>query len=233
MIPKVIHYCWFGRGEKPKLAKKCIDSWKRLCPEYEIIEWNEDNFDVSKNQYTKYCSDAKKWAFLSDYVRLVIVLKYGGIYFDTDVEVIKPLNDLLDKEAFYGFENEKYIATGLGFGAEKNNKTVEAIVDRYSEIKPNSLGEYELINCPKLNTEALIPFGLVRNGQTQKINHADIYAVDYFNPMNDATGKLSITDNTYTINHYGKSWLSKRVVLKSKIARPFHRLLDSGFFNEG
>lgn len=104
MIPKKIHYCWFGRGEKPKLAKKCIDSWKKYCPDYEIIEWNEDNFDINLNSYTKWCYDNRKYAFLSDYVRLWVVNQNGGIYFDTDVEVIRNIDFLLDDQAFFGFE---------------------------------------------------------------------------------------------------------------------------------
>lgn len=122
MIPKKIHYCWFGRGEKPKLAKKCIQSWKKYCPDYEIIEWNEDNFDIDQYPYLRWCYDNKKWAFLSDFARLLVVYQNGGIYFDTDVELIKTPDELLGCNAFFGFENDKNIATGLGFGAEARNK---------------------------------------------------------------------------------------------------------------
>ena len=114
MIPKVIHYCWFGRNKKTKLAQKCFESWKRYCPEYEIIEWNEDNFDVGQHPYLQWCYEHKKWAFLSDYARLLILLEHGGIYLDTDVEVIRPLDDLLAFEAFFGFETNEIINTGLG-----------------------------------------------------------------------------------------------------------------------
>ena len=109
MIPKKIHYCWFGRGEKPKLAKKCIESWKKYCPDYEIVEWNEDNFDINQNEYTKYCYNNKKFAFLSDYARLMVVYKEGGIYFDTDVEVVRSFDDLLNNKAFVGFETDEYV----------------------------------------------------------------------------------------------------------------------------
>ena len=119
MIPKKIHYCWFGGAEKPKLAQKCIASWKKLCPDYEFIEWNENSFDVDQYAYTKYCYGAKKWAFLSDFVRLIAVYENGGIYFDTDVELVKQPDDLLNYEAFFGFENDDFVATGLGFGAER------------------------------------------------------------------------------------------------------------------
>ena len=118
MIPKKIHYCWFGRGEKPKLAKKCLKSWSKYCPDYEIVEWNEDNFDVEQYPYAKFCLQNKKWAFLSDFARLVIVHEHGGIYFDTDVELVRSPDSLLSYEAFYGFENDQNVATGLGFGAQ-------------------------------------------------------------------------------------------------------------------
>ena len=108
MIPKTIHYCWFGRGEKPKLAQKCIASWRKFCPDYEIIEWNEDNFDVNLNAYTLMCYQEKRFAFLSDYVRLLVVRDHGGIYFDTDVEVVKNFDNLLEFEAFFGFQQLRY-----------------------------------------------------------------------------------------------------------------------------
>lgn len=226
MIPKKIHYCWFGRGEKPKLAKKCIESWKRYCPDFEIIEWNEDNFDVTKYAYSKYCFDNKKWAFLSDFVRLIVIYENGGIYFDTDVEVIKSLDNLLQYEAFYGFENDDYVATGLGFGSVSHGKTVDSILSLYLKLKPNSDGSFNLVNCPLLNTEGLLPFGLVSNGKCQKIYNAKIFSKEYFNPLNDATGQLNITKNTFTINHYGKSWMKKSVVIKSRLARPVRRLFN-------
>lgn len=121
MIPKKIHYCWFGRKELPEKAKKCIASWKKYCPDFEIIEWNEDNIDVYQNPYTTYTYDNKRFAFLSDYLRLLIVYKEGGIYFDVDVEVVRSIDELLENQAFFGFETKDYINTGLGFGAEAGN----------------------------------------------------------------------------------------------------------------
>ena len=118
MIPPHIHYCWFGGAKKPRLAEKCIASWKKHCPGYEITEWNESNFDISAYPYAEYCLKNRKWAFLSDFVRLDVVNRYGGIYFDTDVEAVRSFDPLLEYGAFYGFENDDNIATGLGFGAE-------------------------------------------------------------------------------------------------------------------
>lgn len=122
MIPKKIHYCWFGRNPLPELAVRCIESWKKYCPDYEIIEWNEDNYDINKISYVKEAYQARKWAFVTDYVRLDVVNQYGGIYLDTDVELLKSLDPLLKYKSFFGMEEGKFIATGLGFGAEKGTK---------------------------------------------------------------------------------------------------------------
>ena len=120
MIPKIIHYCWFGRNPKPELAVKCIKSWKKRCPDYEIIEWNEDNFDISSCPlYVRQAYEAKKWAFVSDYVRLKVVYDEGGVYLDTDVELKKGLDALLAYDAYFGFEDGTHVNTGLGFGAVK------------------------------------------------------------------------------------------------------------------
>lgn len=224
MIPKKIHYCWFGRGEKNKLVNKCIASWKQYCPDYEIIEWNEDNFDVYANDYLKYCYENKKWAYLSDLARLIIVYEQGGVYFDTDVELIRNPDSLLQYSAFYCFENDNNVATGLGFGAEANNDTVKAMADQYKGISRDENGGFLLQSCPKLNTEALLPYGLELNGKKQLINNVMILSTEYMNPLDDPTGRLTITDKTISIHWYLKSALSKKSIIKSKITRPIHRI---------
>ncbi|MBR1675819.1 MAG: glycosyl transferase [Clostridia bacterium] len=229
MIPKKIHYCWFGRGEKSKLAKKCIDSWKKFCPDYEIIEWNEDNFDVSFNAYTNMCYENKKYAFLTDYLRLLIIEKHGGIYFDTDVEIIKSFNDLLSNPSFFGFETDYFVNTGEGFGAEAGNIVVRQMIEEYKELLD---GEHGTIGCPHLNTRALEKFGLQHNGQYQDLGQAVVFPADYFNPYDDPTGRLKKTKNTYSIHWYGKSWLSKGAILRSKLTKPLHRLLGTDFFHK-
>ena len=228
MIPKKIHYCWFGHGKKNKLMIKCIESWKKYCPDYEIIEWNEDNFDVYTNGYTKYCYENKKWAFLSDYIRLEIVLKYGGVYLDTDVEIVKSIDSLLENKAFLGFENDEFVATGLGFGAEPNNKIVKKMIQEYDELLDGTKG---VIGCPRLNTRALVKQGLVQNGKKQIVGDALILPADYLNPYDDPTGRLNKTENTYSIHWYGKSWIDKKLVLRSKLMKPVHRLLGKDFFH--
>ncbi len=227
MIPKIIHYCWFGRGKKPKLAKKCIDTWKRFCPDYKIIEWNEDNFDVNTNAYTKMCYEQKKYAFLSDYVRLLVVYEHGGLYFDTDVSVVKPFDDLLVHKAFFGFENDDYIASGLGFGSEAGNEVLNAMIGEYDELLD---GLHGTVGCPSLNTKALSKHGFIINGMMQDIDSVVLYPKEYFNPFDDNTGVLKKTDNTYSIHWYGKSWMNKRMIFRNKITRIAHRFLGIDFF---
>lgn len=223
MIPKKIHYCWFGRGEKPKLAQKCIASWKQYCPDYDIIEWNEENFDVFQNGYTKYCYENKKWAFLSDYARLVIVYEQGGIYFDTDVEVVRSFDPLLEQKAYFGFEDDNHVNTGLGFGAEAGSVEALEMVHSYDGLLD---GKHGVIGCPQLNTEALVRLGLKLNGQRQPVGESIVYPADYFNPYDDPTGRLNKTENTYSIHWYAKTWMNKRKVIRSKLTKPIHRLMN-------
>lgn len=227
MIPNKIHYCWFGYGEKTKLVQKCIASWKKYCPDYEIIEWNETNFDVNKNAYTKMCYEQKKYAFLTDYIRLIVIAEYGGIYLDTDVELVRNIDKLLENRAFFGFETDEYVATGLGFGAESGNKMIIDMLQEYDELLD---GQHGVIGCPILNTQRLVKEGLIQNGQKQEIDGVIIYPRDCFNPYDDSTGRLNITENTYSIHWYGKSWMSKSKVMRSKITRPFHRIFGTECF---
>lgn len=231
MIPKKIHYCWFGRGEKPRLAGKCIASWEKYCPDYEIIEWNEDNFPVGDYPYAKYCLENKKWAFLSDFVRLAVVRKYGGIYFDTDVELLRSPDELLKYDAFYGFENDNNVNTGLGFGAAADHPTVAAMEEKYLERDPEPDGSFIMIGCPKLNTEALIPFGLILDGKRQTVAGAEILPSDVLNPFDDHTGRMNRTDNTVSVHWYSKSALDKKIILRSKLTRPLHRIFGEHCFD--
>ena len=225
MIPKVIHYCWFGRGDKPKSVKKCIASWKKYCPDYEIIEWNEDNFDVNMSVYAKYCYDNKMYAFLSDYVRLWVIYNNGGIYMDTDVEVIKPLDELINNDAYYGFESNDYINTGVGFGAKKNHESVKYMMEEYD------LNSERLVGCPKLNTQALLKMGLKLNGSKQTLKHnTAVYPINTFNPYDDITGVLNKTNDTYSIHWYSKSWMSKSSIIRSVLTKPFHRIFGNNCF---
>lgn len=221
MIPKVIHYCWFGYGEKPELAQKCIESWKEYCPDYEIIEWNENNFDINMNPYTKKWYEEKKYAFVSDYARLLIIEQNGGFYFDTDVEVVRPIDALRNHSAFIGFENNSFVNTGQGFGAKAHNPAVRAMLEEYAQLLD---GTGETIGCPILNTSALVKLGLERNGKFQELTDIAVYPAEYFNPYDAPAGLLFTTDLTYSIHWYAKSWMKKAVIIRSWLMRPIHRL---------
>jgi hypothetical protein len=222
MIPKKIHYCWFGRGELSAKAQTCIASWKKYCPDFEIKEWNEDNFDIHRNAYTEMCYVNRKFAFLSDYARLVIIADEGGIYFDVDVEVVRPLDPLLKHPAFLGFETEEYVNTGMGFGAEAQNPAVLSMLSAYDTLLD---GEHGTVGCPILNTQGLDEQGLVRNGTYQDLGTAVVYPPTYFNPYEDATGRLRTTKDTYSIHWYAKSWMSRWQILRSTLSKPLHRLM--------
>ena len=227
MIPKKIHYCWFGRGEKPRLAKKCIASWKKYCSDYEIIEWNEDNFNINLNEYTKWCYENRKYAFLSDYVRLWVVFQNGGLYFDTDVELLKSPESLLDNKAFFGFETDDMVASGLAFGSVAGGFALENMLKEYEPLLD---GKHGIIGCPKLNTNALVKCGLRKNGKYQELSSATIYPKEYFNPYDAATGRLNKTENTVSVHWYMGSFLTRKQKVRSMITKPFHRIFGINCF---
>ena len=212
MIPKTIHYCWFGKNPKSKLAKKCIKSWRKICRDYRIIEWNEDNFDIlSAPLYVRQAYQAKKWAFVTDYVRLKVVFDYGGIYFDTDVQVLKSFDEFLCYNAFFGFEETSYINTGLGFGAEKGSLILKSILNQYTII-PFILdnGRFNTIPCPQRNTEVFKEYGLLQNNKNQILdNNILILSSDYLCPISYETLKMRKTKNTHSIHWFNASWHTK------------------------
>ncbi|MEE0897961.1 MAG: glycosyltransferase [Acutalibacteraceae bacterium] len=219
-IPKVIHYCWFGKGKMPKLAKKCIKSWKKYCPDYEFVLHTEDNFDLTQNRYMREAYEAGKWAFVSDYVRLKIIYDNGGIYLDTDVELIKPVDDLVKLGGFMGFDEKGIVATGLGFGAEKGNKIVSEFLKDYDDI-PFILpdGSFDLTPCPDRNTEALKRLGMDIENKNQTFMDVTFLPDEYLCPMDYYTGKKTITDKTYSIHHYSASWTNSVTKRTTRIKR--------------
>ena len=222
MIPKIIHYCWFGGNPLPSLALKCIKSWKKYCPDYEIIEWNESNYDIaSAPLYVQQAYEEKQWAFVSDYARLQIVYENGGIYLDIDVEILRSLDAFLVHEAYFGIEAEEYgvfVATGLGFGAVKGSPVVKAMLDCYQDI-PFILGDgsYDKKPCPRRNTEAIVPFGFIAKDENQILpENIAIYSSTYFCPMSFTDGILHKTSNTYSIHHFNGAWRTKEQAEKRK-----------------
>lgn len=220
MIPKTIHYCWFGGNPKPKLAEKCLKSWQKFCPDYKIIEWNESNYSITEAPlYVRQAYEAKKWAFVTDYVRLDVVYHHGGIYLDTDVELLKPIDDLLDNKAYFGFEGGTFINTGLGFGAEKNCDILAEIMEQYKDVPYiNSEGVCDNTPCPQRNTEVFIKHGLERNDSRQLLDGVLILPTEFLSPKDWKTGNISITLNTYSIHHFSASWYSPEMkkALKDK-----------------
>ncbi len=233
MIPKIIHYCWFGRKPKTKKMEKCIASWKKYCPDFEIIEWNEDNFAIKNQcQFIQEAYEKKKYAFVSDVARLKIVFEYGGIYLDTDVELLKPIYDLLECPSFFGWQDEKYVANGLGFGAEKGNSIIKDNLNCYLNIPfINQDGSLNMKACPVYTTDVLRSYGLkMQNLAIQHIENAVIYPVEYFNPLDDATNVLNVSKNTYSIHWYSKTWVSKKNRFRNRITRVFHRYFGINCF---
>ena len=212
-IPKTIHYCWFGFNAKPALAKKCIKSWKKKCPDYQIIEWNEDNFDISQCPlYVRQAYEEKQWAFVTDYVRLKIIYEYGGIYLDTDVELKKSLNSLLEYEAYFGFEDGVYINTGLGFGANIHNQILYEMMEEYENISfIQADGSFDKMPCPQRNTEILLKHGLVQNDSWQVIDkNILILPSIYLCPLSYNTQKMEKSKKTLSIHWFSASWKSKQ-----------------------
>ena len=218
MIPKIIHYCWVGGNPLPESAKKCIQSWKKYCPDYEIIEWNESNYDFTKNEYMKEALEAKKWGFVPDYARLDIIYRYGGIYLDTDVEIVKSFDELLKYEGFLGFETNEYINLGQGFGAESNNSVIKALLDSY-ETKHfvESDGTLNMTASPELNTDVLERMGLKRNGNRQSLMGIEVFPSEFFCPKSLNDGVVRKTKNTFSIHHFDASWFTKEQQLKKEL----------------
>ncbi len=219
MIPKIIHYCWFGDNKKPSLAKKCIKSWHKYCPDYQIIEWNESNFDISTCPlYIRQAYEQKKWAFVTDYVRLKVVYDKGGIYLDTDVELLKNPDNFLNNEAYFGFEDGKYIATGLGFGAVRQAKILLDIMEQYDDISfIKADGTFDTLPCPMRNTEVFLRYGLVQDNSRQLLKGSIlILPKEYFSPMDYHTKKLEISENTYSVHWFSASWQSKKQKAEQK-----------------
>lgn len=237
MIPKIIHYCWFGNQPLDKKAKKCISSWKKYFPNYEIKEWNESNFNINAFPYARQAYDAKKWAFVSDVARLYALYTYGGIYFDTDVEVIKAFGEILDGKTVVGLEDNNYIATCVLIAPQKSS-IIRSLLDSYSGIDfINMDGTYDYTPNPKRLSAVLDSIGIdYKNGTVTE----DIRCLsqDYFSPYDYKLNPIHLTDNTLSVHHFAATWLpeyrlkdrrkEKRlsVIVKRSIKNMFNRVKD-------
>ena len=241
MIPKIIHYCWFGNKKIPKDFQKYIEGWKKLCPDYEIKEWNEQNFPFQKSLYCRQVYKAQKWAFVTDYARFRILYEYGGIYLDTDVELIKPLDSLLEEcektgiQGFMGIERPETgdVAPGLICAAEPKNPLIKELLMGYKGrhfIDEN--GQQDLTTVVEYTNEILARHINTTYKQTRGLvnNYIDIpdcsfriYPSDYFNPMDMNTGEIKITENTYSIHHYASSWVDGYSRFRGKVYKSIRR----------
>lgn len=218
-IPKIIHYCWFGGTPLPKSAQKCIASWRKYLPDYEIKEWNESNFDVNIIPYTAQAYQAKKYAYVSDYVRFLVLYQYGGLYFDVDVEIIRPIDDIIAKGPFMGCESPAVIgespvalgvAPGLGLGATPHLDFICELLKLYQcmsfqeENRECISGNYKTVVT--YTSELLAKHGLKNTSEVQIVDGIYIYPKDYFNPL-EHINQLTITSNTRSIHHYAGTWL--------------------------
>lgn len=232
MIPKVIHYCWFGEKEKSQDVINYIHKWKKFNPDYEIKEWNESNFNVKINEYVKEAYNAHKWAFVSDYARLYALYNYGGIYLDTDVEVVKSFDSVLNNIAFIGVESKYSLCTAT-LGAEKNSTFIKDIIESYNgehfivngkvNKKPNSQRVYELLTN-KYGYEYV-------EDTIQNLDKCRVYPSEYFSPINCYTYKEKITDNTISIHRYAGTWKDKKEKSKDKLIAFFTRIIGESTRN--
>ena len=247
MIPKIIHYCWIGNKPLPALAKKCIASWQRIMPDYEIKRWDESNYNFKKNEFMAKTYTQKKWAFVPDYARLDIIYNYGGIYLDTDVEVLKRFDEFLKYPAFCGFESEHFIALGLGFGAEKGNKIIKELMRSYenldlkiSEKILNQASLYTKINTEKWQKESCVPspllqtqylvenYNLKQNNTRQSLDSMEVFPSSYFCPRNEVNIPLK-TKTAYSVHWYNASWLPWYYRAYAKFTKLLFKILGKKF----
>lgn len=220
MIPKTIHYCWFGGNKMPKELKKYTQTWIKKCPDYKIICWDESNFDINCNSFVKTAYENKLWAFVSDYARLKVIYENGGVYLDTDVELIKNLDFLLKYNFFAGvqqtLENQKsYVATGLGFGAEQKNEIIRDLLNDYDQIFNVDLDKKENYACPILNDHIFKEYGFNGKDETQNLqNNAKIFSSKYFDPLSKNN---FLCENTVSVHHYSSSWMDKSTIIRRRI----------------
>ena len=225
-IPKRIHYCWFGGNPLPEDAKRYIDSWKKYCPDYEIIQWDETNFDLESNAYVREAFQSRKWAFITDYVRLFVLYTYGGIYMDTDVEVLKNLDVFLNQHAFSGFERTEMIPTGI-MASEQGGLWVGMLLHYYDDhhflLKDGTMDmTTNVVTITNMTKER---YPIVLDGTLQKCNgDVTFYPPEYFCPKSYQTGKIELTKNSYTIHHFAGSWLTEEEKKNAARTRKYRKV---------
>lgn len=230
-IPRIIHYVWLGDKPKPKKINKCIASWKKYCPDYEVMEWNEQNFDINSHPFLKEAYEAGNYAFASDIIRLIVLLEFGGVYVDVDVEFLKSIDPLLKgNDGFVGFETNEYVNSGQMIGTAKNNLIIKEHLAQYDNLSFKNCEDIHAIACPILLTDLLKEYGLKCDGTEQHIAGLHIYPTEYFNPFEVRTGKMKKTENSYSIHWSAHSWVSMNFVTR-KITQICHRMFGMNCFD--
>lgn len=225
MISKIIHYCWFGGNPLPELAQKCIASWKKYCPDFEIMEWNESNFDIHCNAYVEEAYAAGKWAFVSDVARLCALKAYGGIYMDTDVEVISSLDTLLAYDLVLGFETEDKISTGIMASCKDNALISEMLRDYEHSHFIRQDGSFDVTTNVKRITAICLKYGFQMNNTRQHVQDMLLLPKEYFSPKDFETAALSVTEHTLVIHHFDGSWHSAEDRCFFALKKKFKRFL--------
>lgn len=219
MIPKVIHYCWFGGNEKSQLIKNCMKSWREYCPDYKIVEWNEGNFDIQINAYVEEAYRLKKWAYVSDYVRFYVLYNNGGIYLDTDVQLLKPIDTLVEKGNFDGFANDRIVNTGLIMCCEKGDWLCKEVLDSYrGEAFVWNDDPSKMFAIGRRVTSILKLHGLAEDGTLQNIGNYTIYPKYYFNPT-DGDMNVKIDERAFSVHHFAATWFPLSKKIKNSIRR--------------
>ncbi len=224
MIPKIVHYCWFGGKPKPENIRSCIDSWKRHLPDYRFMEWNEENFDFNAMAYTRKAYEAKKFAFVSDVARLKALCEYGGIYLDTDVEVLKPFDDILNHRCVLGMEERNYIATSF-IAAEPNFPLINKFLSDYDQAQFDISGSAGVETNVKKLTKILEDKGFIRENKRQEIGDITIFPKEYFSPYDYINCVDLRTENTYCVHYFYITWQSNTVKIKKAIKKVAAKIL--------
>lgn len=230
MIPKVIHYCWFGGKPLPKTARKCLASWKKMCPDFEIKRWDESNFDVHQNRFISTAYEAGAWAFVSDWARLKIIYDNGGIYLDTDVLLCKSLDGLLDNQCYIGVQQPAHLCnTGLGFGAVKASPVVKEMLSQYDDLV-FSWDDSKILACPYSNDRVVRAHGFDGDGSGDiaRLPGLTVYPCRYFDPISTGNTPNLMSSETVSISLYAHSWGSK----SSRLKRAFANALGPELVNK-
>ncbi len=229
---KTLHFFWFGGAEKSGLIENCIASWKKYLPDFEIKEWNENNFDVRQNKYISEAYDNRRFAFVSDFARFQILERYGGLYFDTDVELLADIHDLLELDGFACRETEKYVAPGLVLWVkEPHNPVMSEMLKKYENLSfINEDGTQNLVTVCVYFTEILKRFGLEDGDSTMRCGDFTVFSKEYFCPLDDLTGVMTKTKNTRAVHLYAKTWMDKSAQRRNRITRVLHRLFGTNAF---